>query len=52
MDLPVQMRTIDNVKHRYAIHLQFGGKFLTSLNKLSALHSKKIYYFHYLKSIT
>ena len=27
------MRTIYNVKHRYAILLKFGGKFLTSLIK-------------------
>ena len=34
MDLSVRMRIIYNVRHRYAIRLKFGDKFLTFLNKL------------------
>ena len=34
MDLSIRMRVIYNVKHRYAIRLKFGGKFLTFLTKL------------------
>ena len=34
MDLSIRMRVTYNVKHRYAIHLKFGGKFWTSLTKL------------------
>ena len=34
MDLPVQMRIIYNVEHRYAIRLKFGYNFLISLTKL------------------
>ena len=32
--LTIRMRIIFNVKHRDAIRLKFGGKFLTSLAKL------------------
>ena len=39
MDLSIRMRVMHNVKHRYAIHLKFGGKLLTSLTKL-ALEAK------------
>ena len=34
MDLPIQIRIICNVGHRYEICLKFGGNFLTSLIKL------------------
>ena len=34
MDLSIRMRVMRIVKHRYAIRLKFGGKFLTSLTKL------------------
>ena len=34
MDLSIRMRVMHKVKHRYAIHLKFGGKFLTSLTNL------------------
>ena len=34
MNLSTQMKVIYNVKHRYAIRLKFGEKFLTSLTKL------------------
>ena len=34
LDLPIQLRIIYNVKHRYAIRLKSGKKFLTSLTKL------------------
>ena len=34
MDLSIRMRIICNVKHRYAIRLRFGEKFLTFLTKL------------------
>ena len=34
MDITIRMRVIYNAKYRYATHLKFGGKFLTSLTKL------------------
>ena len=34
MSLPIRMRTIYNEKHRHAIRLKFGEKFLTYLTKL------------------
>ena len=34
VDLPIRMRIIYDVKHRYAIRLKFGDKFLTFLTKL------------------
>ena len=34
MVLPIQMKGICNLKHRYAFRLKLGGKFLTSLTKL------------------
>ena len=34
MDLSNRMRIIYDVKHRHAIRLKFGDKFLTSLAKL------------------
>ena len=34
MDLPIWMRIIYNVKHRYATCLKFRGKLITSLTKL------------------
>ena len=34
MDLSIRMIIIFNVKHRHAIRLKFGDKFLTSLNEL------------------
>ena len=34
MDLSIRMRVIYNTKHRYAIRLKIGDKFLTSLAKL------------------
>ena len=34
MVLPIQMKVTCNLKHRYAIRLKLGGKFLTSLTKL------------------
>ena len=34
MDLPILMRIIYKVKHRYAIRLIFGDKALTSFTKL------------------
>ena len=36
MDLLIRMIIIYNVTRRYAIHLKFGGKFLTSLTKLTS----------------
>ena len=34
MVLSIRMRVVYDVKHRYAIHLKFGDKSLTSLTKL------------------
>ena len=34
MDLPIRIKIIYDVKHRYAIRLRFGNKFLTSLTNL------------------
>ena len=34
MDLPIRMRIIHNIKHRYTIRLIFADKLLTSLIKL------------------
>ena len=34
MDLTIRMRIIYNVKHRKAIRLKIGNKFLTALTKL------------------
>ena len=34
MDLSIRIRVTYNVKHRYAIRLKFGHKFVTSLTKL------------------
>ena len=34
MDLPIRTSVTYNVKHRYAIRLEFGDKFLTFLTKL------------------
>ena len=34
MDVSVRMRIIYNVRHRYAVRLKFGDKFLTFLTKL------------------
>ena len=34
MDLSIRLRISYDVKHRYAVRLKFGGKFLTSLTKL------------------
>ena len=52
MDLPIRKRIISNVKHRFAIRLKFGGKFLASLIKLvleakaSVCSTTKKYYFY------
>ena len=34
MDLSIRMKIINNVRHRYAIRLEFGDKFLTFLTTL------------------
>ena len=34
MDLSIRMKIINNVRHRYAIRLEFGEKFLTFLTTL------------------
>ena len=36
MALPIPMRIIYNVKHRYTIHLKLEGKALTSFNPVDA----------------
>ena len=43
MDLPIRMRIICNVKHRYEIRLKFGDKSLTSLTKLLLEAKASIY---------
>ena len=52
MDLPVRMRISYNLKHRYAICLETGEKFFTSLTKLVTeakaniySQSKKMYFY-------
>ena len=44
MDLSIRIRVMYNVKHRYAICLKFGDKFLTSITKL-LLEAKASVYF-------
>ena len=34
MDLAFEMKILNNVKHRHAISLKFGGRFLTPLTML------------------
>ena len=43
MDLSIRMTVIYNVKHRYAIHLKSGDKFLTALTKLVPYAKVRIY---------
>ena len=43
MDLSIRIRVTYNLKHRYAIRFKFGGKFLTSLNKLVLEEKASIY---------
>ena len=47
MVLSIRMRIIYNIKHRYAICLKFGDKFLTFLTKLvPEKESQYIYIFY------